>query len=283
MVRICYNQPMKILAVSGGIDSVVMLHYLRNEPDIIVAHIDHGIRPSSGEDCAFVERLAGEYGLKFACRHAKLGPDCSEAKARQVRYELLAEIAAENGGGELYVAHHSDDVLESIVINLLRGTGWRGLAPMRSEGVVRPLLGWSKADIYRYATEHNLSFRLDQTNNEDAYLRNRVRQKLRDLPAESKQQLLELYARQCEIKDGIDAFVDSELAQFDLRHLPRDYFTTPESVEILRELLARQNIHLTRPQLQQCLHAIQTFAPGKKHSLDRNHFLQITKYHFAIV
>ena len=274
---------MKILAVSGGIDSVVMLHYLRNEPDIVVAHIDHGIRPSSGEDCAFVERLAGEYGLKFSCRHAELGPDCSEAKARQARYELLAEIASENGGGELYVAHHSDDVLESIAINLLRGTGWRGLAPMRSSGVVRPLLNWSKADIYRYATEHNLSFRLDQTNNEDTYLRNRVRQKLRDLPSETKRRLLELYARQCDIKDEIDAIINDELAELDSKRLPRDYFKAPESVEVLRELLARQDIHLTRPQLQQCLNAIRTFAPGKKMSLDRSHFLQISKYHFAIV
>ncbi len=279
---ICYNQPMKILAVSGGIDSVVMLHQMKDDPGVLVAHFDHGIRPNSAEDCAFVERLAKEYGKPFACERAHLGKNCSEAAARTARYAFLRRLAEENGG-KIYVAHHADDIIESITINLLRGTGWRGLAPMQSEDIERPLKNLTKADIYRYATEHDLSFRQDQTNTEDDYLRNRVRERLRDLSKDAKAQLLELYRAQCMLKTAIDALVDEEIATLEPARLPRDLFAAPESIELLRELLARRDIHLTRPQLSKALDAIRDFAPGKKFSLDRSHFLVVNKYSFSIV
>ena len=81
----------KILAVSGGIDSVVMLHLLKDEQPI-VAHFDHGIRSNSHEDAAFVERLANEYGLQFEMRRAELGANCSEASARVARYAFLRQL-----------------------------------------------------------------------------------------------------------------------------------------------------------------------------------------------
>lgn len=273
---------MKILAVSGGIDSVVMLHQMKDDPEVLVAHFDHGIRPNSAEDCAFVERLAKEYGKPFVCEHAQLGKNCSEAAARAARYAFLRRLADEHQG-EIYVAHHADDVVESIAINLLRGTGWRGLAPMQSEGIERPLKSWMKADIYRYATEHGLSFRQDQTNTEDAYLRNRVRDRLRALSKETKARLLELYARQCELKTAIDAIIDAEISELEPNRVPRALFTEAESAELLRELLARQGIHLTRPQLAKAQQAICEYAPGKKLSLDRDHFLVINKYSFSVV
>ena len=282
MARICYNQPMKILAVSGGIDSVVMLHRMKDDPEVLVAHFDHGIRPNSAEDCAFVERLAKEYDKPFVCEHAHLGENCSEATARDARYTFLHRLAREHNG-EIYIAHHADDVIESIAINLLRGTGWRGLAPMQQSGVVRPLLELTKADIYRYATANNLSFRLDQTNTDDTYLRNRVREYLRTVPAATKKQLLALYERQCALKTAIDDTIASEIANLDPARLPRAYFASPETVEILREILSHQGIHLTRPQLEQCMLAIREFAPGKKLSLDRDHFLQVNKYSFSVL
>ena len=81
----------KILAVSGGIDSVVMLHLLKDEAPI-VAHFDHGIRPNSHEDAEFVEKLASGYGLEFEVGRAKLGAECSEATARTARYDFLRDL-----------------------------------------------------------------------------------------------------------------------------------------------------------------------------------------------
>ena len=84
---------------------------------------------------------------------------------------------AKSQNAKIYTAHHQDDLLESIIINLLRGTEWRGLAPMGSQNIARPFIekGWGKKDILKYAGERQLKFRQDPTNNEDNYLRNRIR------------------------------------------------------------------------------------------------------------
>lgn len=273
----------KILAVSGGIDSVVMLHLFKDEAPI-VAHFDHGIRANSGEDAAFVERLALGYGLKYEVRHAKLGADCSEAKARAARYDFLREIA-EKYDGVICVAHHSDDVLESIVINLLRGTGWRGLAPMGSSNIERPLLDWRKSDIYKYATEHELHFRQDQTNTEDEYLRNRVREKLRLLPDNKKQELIELYRRQSNIRTECDEILSEICLERDGYYPKTIVADTPDecALEIMRHILADNDVSLTRPQLERCVEAIRNFQPNKRFSLSSSRFLEVGKYNFRVL
>ena len=270
----------KVLAVSGGIDSVVMLHMLRNDPDVIVAHFNHGIRPNSNEDCAFVERLAALYGLPFFAKHAKLGANCSEETARIARYDFLKSLAKEQNG-QIYTAHHRDDLVETVIINYLRGTGWRGLAPLHNPDIVRPLIQMSKKDIYQYAARHDLSFREDQTNSDDSYLRNRVRFKLQTVPESDKAKIAELAFRQRELATEIDALL-SELI-INANH-SRELFRQddPVSRELLRYILGQQGISLTRPQLNRAINAICTFAPGKRYSLDKNHFLKINKYYFQI-
>lgn len=270
----------KILAVSGGIDSVVMLHMYRDDSDAIVAHFDHGIRSNSNEDCAFVERLAASYNLPFFAKHAKLGSDCSEETARSARYDFLKSLAKEQNG-QIYTAHHRDDLIETVIINYLRGTGWRGLAPLHNPDIVRPLIHMSKNDIYKYAAEHDLRFREDQTNSDDTYLRNRVRFELQTIPEAEKSKIAELAFHQRELATEIDALL-GELS-FNANHL-RDLFQRNDSVsqELLRYILGQQGISLTRPQLSRAIDAICTFSPGKKYSLDKNHFLKINKYYFQI-
>jgi len=273
----------KILAVSGGIDSVVMLHYFHDDSQAVVAHFNHGIRANSQDDQRFVEWLASNYGLEFVTKDAELGMSASEADARAARYAFLSSVCEEYGG-RLYVAHHRDDVLESIAINLLRGTGWRGLAPFRNASVERPLLEWTKNDIYHYAAEHKLSFRQDQTNTEDIYLRNRVRSALAGLPEDDKRRLFRLYQHQCKIADKIKQLVDGILADSE-NYIDRDVFRRLDSqvsLELLRELLLRQGISQTRPQMLRILDAIKNYQPGKKYPLNRSDFIQIYKYHFSI-
>lgn len=269
---------MKILAVSGGIDSVVMLHYLRDDPEVIVAHFDHGIRSNSVDDCAFVEKLAEKYDKPFVFECAELGANCSEATAREARYIFLNRIAKEHDG-QIYVAHHADDVIESIAINILRGTGWRGLAPMTNPDIVRPLKTWTKADIYHYATENQLSFRQDQTNTEGDYLRNRVRERLRFANEIDKEQLLKLYEKQCAIKSEVDEILAS--LSRDNRY-PRELAKLDIAVELIRSVLANQDVKLTRPQLENCKKAILEFGPGKRFSLDRGHFLRVERFSFLV-
>jgi tRNA(Ile)-lysidine synthase len=101
-----------IVAVSGGVDSIALLHMLTKTTDheIIVAHFDHGIREDSADDAAFVRSLATEYGFPFETLREELGPDTSEETARNRRYEFLRGIAKKYNG-QIVTAHHADDVV----------------------------------------------------------------------------------------------------------------------------------------------------------------------------
>ena len=273
----------KILAVSGGIDSVVMLHLFRDDSDVVVAHFNHNIRNNSAEDCNFVAKLARKYHRDFVSEEANLGIEASEAEARRARYEFLNRICAERKG-RLYVAHHKDDVYETIAINILRGTGWRGLAPLQNPDIERPLLEWSKKDIYLYATKNQLSFRQDQTNTEDTYLRNRVRERLRFLTNEQKKELDRLYQRQCEIGVEISQII-GELTSDKEKYISRELFQKLDNevaAELLRELLRKHSISQTRPQMQRAIDAIRSYQAGKQFPLGKNAHIKVAKYHFSI-
>ena len=167
-----------VLAVSGGVDSVVLLDILskQKELDIVVAHFDHGIRSESALDAEFVEALAHKYGYEFETERVELGPDASEEVARNYRYAFLRRVAAEHHAIAIITAHHQDDVIETSMINLLRGTGRSGLNSLKdTKELVRPLLSMAKGDLLKYAKENDLEWREDSTNENTKYLRNRIR------------------------------------------------------------------------------------------------------------
>ncbi|HEX9679533.1 MAG TPA: tRNA lysidine(34) synthetase TilS [Candidatus Saccharimonadales bacterium] len=167
-----------IVAVSGGVDSVVLLDLLsrQTELELIVAHFDHGIRVDSGRDRQFVSSLAKKYKHKFESAEGQLGPDASEAKARAVRYKFLKQVKSKHRAVGIVTAHHQDDIIETAIINLIRGTGPKGLSALKSSpALIRPLLNWTKADIIKYARRGQLSWREDPTNQDTSYLRNYIR------------------------------------------------------------------------------------------------------------
>ncbi len=166
-----------IVAVSGGVDSIVLLNLLtKTDSKLIVAHFDHGIRHNSADDAEFVRQLAGHYNLPFEEEQAHLGPDASEDQARKARYEFLARVTSKYHADAVITAHHQDDVIETSIINLLRGTGRHGLTSLRSrEAMMRPLLEIPKSELIAYATANQLDWREDQTNLDTKYLRNKVR------------------------------------------------------------------------------------------------------------
>ena len=138
---------------------MVLLHMLSRQSDarIVVAHFDHGIREDSYEDARFVAGLAKQYGFPFVVKREELGAQASEALARERRYAFLYE-QAEMFHGQIVTAHHADDVLETIAINITRGTGWRGLAVFSSTDIIRPLLGFTKTLLRHYALDHRLEW-----------------------------------------------------------------------------------------------------------------------------
>jgi tRNA(Ile)-lysidine synthase len=181
-----------LVAVSGGADSVVLLHALhRLAPScgirLAVGHLDHGLRGEAGAaDAAFVRELAGTLGLPAVVKHlppgavAARGRSLQEA-ARAARYAFLAEAADETGAERIALAHTADDVAETVLMNLLRGSGpagLRGIPPVRSDRVIRPLLAVRREQVEAFARAHRLRFRPDPSNDDPRFLRNRIRHRL---------------------------------------------------------------------------------------------------------
>jgi tRNA(Ile)-lysidine synthase len=272
----------KILAVSGGVDSVVLLHKFRDDKNAIIAHFNHGTRPSSDDDELFVKELAKKYSKPFFSKKELLGENLSEDAARSRRYTFLKSLAREQKA-KVYTAHHSSDLIETIAINLVRGTGWRGLTPMSDNKVVRPFIRMSKKDIYRYAAKHQLTFRQDPTNTEDKYLRNRLRAKLHNLDQETREKILKLAKKQAKLRKKIDSQTRKALKEDNI--YKRDFIRIiPEEValEFLRAALAKIGKSATRPQLKLLISALKTLPPAKKYNLSRDYYIKISKDEFYL-
>jgi tRNA(Ile)-lysidine synthase len=186
-----------LAGVSGGRDSIVLLHWLVNlgYKKLIVCHLNHQLRGrSSDADTRFVKKLAEKYQLdvEFGSANvralAKKKKLSVETAAREARYKFFAETARHRKCQTIFLAHHADDLVETFLINLFRGAGGAGLAAMgevserRIESVdlviVRPLLGVWRKEIDDYVRKHRLKFREDASNKNLNPLRNRIRHRV---------------------------------------------------------------------------------------------------------
>ena len=174
-----------LVAVSGGIDSVVLLDMLsKSGYRCAIAHCNFHLRASESDtDQTFVEGLARKYDIPIFIEHfdtidiAAKEKISIEMAARNLRYRWFDEIKARHGFRAIAVAHHKNDNAETVLLNLARGTGLRGLAGMQVErnDIVRPLLCFDRTEIEFYAKMNSLDFRIDSTNSNTAFHRNRVR------------------------------------------------------------------------------------------------------------
>lgn len=184
-----------LLALSGGVDSMTLAHLFVHSPlvqscPLAVAHANFSLRGAESDaDEALVRDWAAAHGLPFHCRRFDTAAEAArrgvsiEMAARDLRYAWFAELLAELGLGYVAVAHHLNDSAETLLLNLVRGTGLRGLTGIRpvNGAVIRPMLGFTRAEILAFATASGIAFREDATNRDDRYARNRIRNEV--LPA----------------------------------------------------------------------------------------------------
>jgi tRNA(Ile)-lysidine synthase len=186
-----------IVACSGGADSVCLAHaaaHVAREQrwSLVIAHIQHGVRPDDAADAAHVAALADAFGVPFEARRLAFGMDGPpinniEATLRAARYAALAEIAAVHDAQAILTGHTLDDQAETVLLNLLRGAARDGLAgiaergeiaianPSRPIGLLRPLLTIRRDETHAYCAMHALTFVHDATNDDDRFTRNWLR------------------------------------------------------------------------------------------------------------
>jgi tRNA(Ile)-lysidine synthase len=182
-----------VVAVSGGPDSVALLHILHALKEVYginlhAAHLDHGLRgDESAEDMEFVVSLCEGLSIPLTTASenvaeiAKEGGLSVEAAARKARYAFLEKVLAETGSKKIATGHSANDQAETVLINLLRGAGLAGLSGMKPAmegGVVRPLIEAKKSEIMAYLEQKSIAYRTDSSNADTRFERNRVRSEL---------------------------------------------------------------------------------------------------------
>lgn len=263
-----------IVAVSGGVDSVVLLDMLASQSNVqlVVAHFDHGIRSDSQQDEAFVRQLAKNHQLPYETERVELGPNASEADARDKRYAFLRLAMQQYHAKAIITAHHQDDVIETSMINIIRGTGRHGLTALKSsEEILRPLLHVPKQQLYAYANEHGLQWREDSTNSDTKYLRNKLRHDVVAKMSDDKRvEWLALLDAMQKINDKLDIEIGNILRRGLHKNqlvLSRGWFIKlPHSIakEVLRVLLLRAGAkEIDRKTIERLTVQIKTLAHGK--------------------
>lgn len=271
-----------VVALSGGLDSSVLLHLLRFTPGLatyrlVAGHFDHGMRPESGEDRRWVRGLcrAWDVPLWIGCAESGLG---SEEDAREARYEFLHAVREKEEARWLLTGHHSDDQSETVLFRIIRGTGLRGLAGIpetRDPGVYRPLLPFSRSQLSDYALDQGVPFLQDRTNSNLAYprnfLRHRILPQLREGPAPGVGESLIRLARLArENEDGwrslyphlLDGVLVEENGDiFIVRSGLLAYHPAVQS-RLLREIFARSGIELDEAGTRAAVEFTRTGASG---------------------
>ena len=179
-----------VLGVSGGPDSIAMLDILRQIKDemnfeMYVAHINHNIRGKEADaDEEYVKKYCEKYNIKCfskkidvptIAQDKKIG---TEEAGREVRYNYFEEVLIETKSNKIAIAHNKNDKIETIIMNMLRGSGisgLKGIEPKRDEKYIRPLIECDRTEIEKYCEDNKLNPRIDKTNFENEYTRNKIR------------------------------------------------------------------------------------------------------------
>ncbi len=169
-----------LVALSGGPDSVALLHFLKSHGfNVVAAHFNHHLRETARRDALFCQTLCRDWDVPFLTWGARVGemPGNTEANARAARYGYLERLAAGLSAARIATAHNANDNLETMLMHLTRGCGLQGLSgiqPRRGK-LVRPMLHTTRRAVEAYLARESLSYVTDETNADDRYARNRLR------------------------------------------------------------------------------------------------------------
>ena len=229
----CDGKPKTVcVALSGGRDSVALLHCLlndgcakQNKLHIVAANVEHGIRgESSVRDSAFAAELCKRMGVELysfsvdAPSFAKQNGYTLEQAARILRYRFFDELLGSGKCDYIALAHHLDDQIETVFMRILRGTGIHGLSGIKAVNgrYIRPFLGYTRDDISEYVLRHNLEYVDDETNDDINYTRNFLRAEIATL----KQRFPAMGAaikRLCDSAEECDLFIESQVPDIELK------------------------------------------------------------------
>ncbi|WP_333909544.1 tRNA lysidine(34) synthetase TilS [Tenacibaculum aiptasiae] len=212
-----------LIAISGGVDSVVLTHLLHQlKFDISLAHCNFQLRGKESDlDEIFINDLGKKLSLSTHTIQLKTDEYAKKYKlsiqlaARKLRYDWFNQLAKEHDFDYILTAHHADDNLETFLINLTRGTGLEGLTgiPVKNDNIVRPLLVFSREEIKNFATTNAIQWREDASNSETKYLRNKIRHQIIPVLKEVNPSLLNSFIKTNEFLKQSQQIVDDKIKE----------------------------------------------------------------------
>lgn len=226
-----------VVACSGGPDSMCLLSLLNEYKDkfnlkLICAHVNHKLRSESDEECKMVEAFCKHYNIVFEYKELLeyINGDFSEEDARKRRYQFFDEVMHKYGADTLMTAHHGDDLIETILMRITRGSNLSGFVGIKkvSENkkyrIVRPLLYTSKDEIIKYLSDNNISYAIDKTNESNAYTRNRYRHEVLPFLKKENKDIHKKYSKFSEELEEYDKFVNE--------YIKKKEFVVDNSIDI---------------------------------------------------
>ncbi len=283
-----------ILAISGGIDSMTLLdivanNFLNKNYKFVIAHFDHGIREDSNDDRLLVEKTSKMLNIDFEFISAQLPLESSEDFARNKRYQYLRSILNKYSAEAIITAHHQDDLLETAVFNVLRGTGRKGLTSLSDrEDIVRPLLKYTKNEIRRYAINHNLVWREDSTNNQLKYQRNIIRhQMIPKFSSDNHRVLINLITNQQIINKELDYLLDNLLKDISSFGIINKVILNQLPKSVINELIAtwlRNNriYDFDRKTIERIVNGSKIGIAGKKYDIKHGYYVLVMRDQLAL-
>jgi tRNA(Ile)-lysidine synthase len=264
-----------LVGVSGGADSLALMHGMHVLGfNLVIAHLDHALRPESPQEAEFVSALAASYNIPFVCKRidvrvvAEEESQSLEEAARECRYRFLFEAARIHRAQAVAVAHHADDQVETVLMHLLRGAALPGLSGMSYRQViqswdetiplVRPLLGLWREEINHYVADVGLKPCVDLSNQDTTYFRNRLRHELIPELETYNPQFKQILWRMADILQEEDRFL-SDLADAAWKkcllsktndHVELNHPTLLQLDKALQRRVLRQAISTLRPDLR---------------------------------
>lgn len=243
-----------VLGVSGGPDSTCLFHiFLELQKQIkftfVVCHINHKIREEADEDEQYVENMCKIHNIPFFVKReqiidiAKKQKIGTEEMGRKIRYEFFNEILKQQNANKIATAHTKNDLSETVLMNLLRGTGLsglKGIEPKRENKYIRPLIECEKQEIDEYCKEKRLEPKIDKTNFENLYTRNKIRNKLIPyIKEEFNPNIIESLARTAEIISNEDKYIENITQKY-----YNELFIDSSEAEIILDLKKFNNLDL---------------------------------------